>query len=218
MPKSIKIVIIEDHPAMSAGIKLILEQDIAIQVLGIAKNGEDGMELIHQLSPTVVLLDLNLPDDSGLNLSRIIKEKYPSVHIIIYTGYDFTPFFNRLIDNGVSGIMNKSASSEEILQMIHSVMDGNTLLPLSIFRQIQLQRSGDVRHYWEVNLTENEKKILFMAVRKYTNIQIADQINVSESSVENYLKKIYCKLGVRSKAEAISKVVREDGILSFEKD
>lgn len=218
MPKSIKIVIIEDHPAMSAGIKLILEQDIAIQVLGIAKNGQDGMELIHQLSPNIVLLDLNLPDDSGLNLSRIIKEKYPTVHIIIYTGYDFTPFFNRLIDNGVSGIMNKSASSEEILQMIHSVMDGNTVLPLSIFRQIQLQRSADVRHYWEVNLTENEKKILFMAVRKYTNIQIADQINVSESSVENYLKKIYCKLGVRSKAEAISKVVREDGILSFEKD
>lgn len=218
MPKSIKIVIIEDHPAMSAGIKLILEQDIAIQVLGIAKNGQDGMELIHQLSPTVVLLDLNLPDDSGLNLSRIIKEKYPSVHIIIYTGYDFTPFFNRLIDNGVSGVINKSASSEEILQMIHSVMDGNTVLPLSIFRQIQLQRSADVRHYWEVNLTENEKKILFMAVRKYTNIQIADQINVSESSVENYLKKIYCKLGVRSKAEAISKVAREDGILSFEKE
>jgi two-component system competent response regulator ComA len=206
----IKMVIIDDHPAMALGIKYLLEQDGRIEVLGIASTGREGIEMTEKLLPSVIILDLNLPDDTGVHIAAAIKERHPSIHIIIHTGYDYTPYFNRLIESGVSGILNKSASPQEIVDMIHTVMRGYTILPLSIFRQVQLQRPDYSKHYWEADLTSTELKILSMVADKFTNSKIAGIIHVSESSVENYLKKIYGKLGVKSKTEALVKITNDD--------
>lgn len=215
MTKPIHVVVIDSQPAICAGIKIILEEDTSIKVIGSAQNGKDGLNLIKQLNPSVVLLELKLPDGSGLKLSNKIKEQSPLVHTIIYTGYNFEPFLNDLIANGVSGFMNKNASTKEIHQLIRNVVNGYTLIPLTLFNKMRLDRSLEVRYYWEIDLTESEKKILSFVARKYTNVKIADEINVSESSVENYLKKLYYKLGVKSKAEAFDKITRENRILTF---
>ncbi len=210
MNPEIKVLIIDDHPAMAFGIQYLLEQNTHIEVLGIAASGKDGIEMVQKLLPSVVILDLNLPDDTGVHIAAAIKEKHPSIHIIIHTGYDYVPYFNRLIESGVSGILNKSASPQDIIDMIHAVIRGHTIVPLPIFRQIQLQRPDHVKHYWEADLTTTEQKILSMLADKCTNSKIASTIHVSESSVENYLKKIYGKLGVKSKAEALTKITNDD--------
>jgi two-component system competent response regulator ComA len=211
----IKILIIDDHPAMALGIQYLLEQDKRIKVLGIAVSGKEGIEMAERLLPTVVVLDLNLPDDTGIHIAAVIKEQNPSIHVIIHTGYEYAPYFNRLIESGVSGILNKSASPQDILEMIHMVIRGHTILPLSIFRQVQLQLPDNIKHYWEADLTETELKILSMVTSKFTNSKIASIIHVSESSVENYLKKIYGKLGVKSKAEALVKITNDDRFQSI---
>jgi len=206
----VKVLIIDDHPAVAFGLQYLLEQDNSITILGIAASGREGIELVGQLLPSVVILDLNLPDETGVHIASVIKENHPSIHIIIHTGYDYIPYFNRLIESGVSGILNKSASPQDILDMIHSVIRGYTIMPLPIFRQVQLQRPDHVKHYWEADLTKTEERILSMVADKYTNSKIAGIIHVSESSVENYLKKIYGKLGVKSKAEALAKITKDD--------
>lgn len=206
----IKVLIIDDHPAMAFGLQYLLEQYNSVEVLGVAASGKDGIEMVQRLHPTIVILDLNLPDDTGVHIAAAIKEQYPSIHIIIHTGYDYVPYFNRLIESGVSGILNKSASPQDILDMIHAVLRGQTIMPLPIFRQVQLLRPDHVKHYWEADLTTTEQKILSMLADKYTNSKIAGIIHVSESSVENYLKKIYSKLGVKTKAEALAKITNDD--------
>lgn len=210
MAKTIRALIIDDHPAMAAGLKLLLEQESSIQVVGIAVSGKEGVELASKLRPSVVLLDLSLPDSSGVHICSQIKDSYPSTHIIIHTGYDYEPYFNLLLENGASGMLNKSASPQDVIQMIHAVLQGNTIIPLHLLRKMQLIRSEEVKHYWEADLTATEQKIVSLIVTKATNADIAAKINTSESSVEKYLKKIYDKLGVRTKNEAIAKIKDED--------
>lgn len=208
--QEIKALIIDDHPTMALGIQHLLEQDQDIRVLGIAANGQEGIAMTKRLRPSVVILDLNLPDDTGVHIAAMIKEEYPAIHVIIYTGYDYAPYFNRLIESGVSGILNKSALPEDIIGLIHAVVRGYTILPLPIFRQVQLQRPEHIKHYWEVDLTTMEQRILSMVAKKQTNGQIASVIHMSEGSVERYLKRIYEKLGVRSKTEAIVKITSDE--------
>ncbi|GIO35501.1 DNA-binding response regulator [Paenibacillus antibioticophila] len=203
MTKQIHVVVIDNQPAVRAGIKIILEEDTSIKVIGSAQTGKEGLELIEQLNPSVVLLELKLPDGPGLNLIRYIRERFPLVSIIIYTGYNFEPFLNEIIDSGVSGVMNKSASTKEIHQLIRNVINGYTMIPLTIFSRMKLHRSPEVRHYWEIDLTDSEKRMISLISQKYTNVKIANKLNSSESSVENYLKKLYSKLGVTSNIHLI---------------
>jgi len=210
LSKVIRVLIIDDHPAMAAGLKHILEQEPSIQVVGLASSGNEGIELAYTLRPSIVILDLSLPDRSGIQVCSRIKEKHPATHIIIHTGYDYEPYFNLLLESGVSGMLNKSASSQEVIKLIHTVIGGSTIIPLQLFRQMQLMRSDEVKHYWETDLTLTEQKIVSLLVHKATNADIAAAINTSESSVEKYLKKIYDKLGVRTKNEAITKIKKEN--------
>lgn len=210
MKQEIKVLIIDDHPAMALGIKHLLEQDLSIRVIGIATNGQDGIIMAQRLLPNVVVLDMNLPDDTGVHVAAEIKERHPEIHLVIHTAYDYAPYFNRLIESGVSGMLNKSAAPEDIVGLVHAVVRGYTILPLPLFRQIQLQRPDHIKHYWEADLTATERKILSMVANKETNRKIASVIPMSESSVENYLNRIYKKLGVKSKAEAIAKIANDD--------
>ncbi|MCA0756142.1 response regulator transcription factor [Paenibacillus sp. N4] len=218
MNKEIKVVIIDDHPTMALGISHILGNEAGISVLGIASTGIEGIELVQNTHPTVVILDLNLPDLNGVRIAAAIKEKHPAIHVIIHTGFDYTPYFNQLVESGVSGILNKSAAPEDILEMIRAAVRGYTILPLPVFRQIQLQRPEHAKHYWEADLTPTEQKILSMVADKQTNSRIAGVIHMSESSVENYLKRIYSKLGVRSKSEAIAKIENDDRFQKVDED
>jgi two-component system competent response regulator ComA len=210
MQKQIKIIVIDDHPAMAFGIAKILEQEPGLVVLGVATSGQEGFELVETHRPAVVILDLNMPDLTGVQLAASIKEQYPAIHIVIHTGYDYEPYFNKLVQSGVSGILNKNAMPKEMVDMIQAVVSGYTIMPLTLFHQVQLQRPDDIKLYWEANLSTTEEKILMMIADKHTNSNIAKVIHMSESSVENYLKKIYRKLGVRSKNEAIAKIAREN--------
>lgn len=206
MSQQIHILIIDDHPSLASGLASLLEQDPSIHVVGFAENGEEGVYLTEKLHPSVILLDLNMPDETGIQVCSRLKEGHPNIHIIIHTGYDYVPYFNQLLESGASGMLGKSAAPEDIIAMIHAVLRGQTIMPLPLFRQMQLNRSDDVKHYWEMDLTTTEQTILTMVANKERNSAIARKIHVSESSVEKYLRKIYEKLGVRSKGEAIKRV------------
>lgn len=208
-PEVIHVLLIEDHPAMGYGTKMLLEQNPNIQVIGIAETGAKGLSMVEQYKPAIVFLDFYLPDTTGKELARVLKEKYPTIHIVVFTGYDYVPFFNELVQAGVSGIMTKSATPKQLARMIESILNGETVVPLSIFRQIHLNEYQEQKNHRDMGLTEKEKKILSMVAQGYTNAQIAKDICVSTRSVEYYLTKIYGKLNVNSRAEAVEIYVRE---------
>jgi len=207
---SIKLIIIDDNPELYSSISRLIKQEDRLTIIGITDSFTGAVSLIDRVYPHVVLLDLNMLEDTGITLCSKLKERYPRLHIIIYTGYDYAPYFNQLVDSGASGMLNKSASPNEIIAMIDAVLRGHTIIPLPLYRQIKLHRSEEVKHYWEMDLTPTERLILHMVSDKYTNALIARKIHVSESSVEKYLRKIYEKLGVRNKNEAVSRIQQDE--------
>jgi len=208
----IKLLLIEKNEHIAQEVVSLLDPIDNIAICGCATSLEDSINIIEWKQPQIVLLELDLNEEHGVTLSADLKKRYPHLHIIVYTGYDYVPFFNQLIESGVSGMLNKSASAEELTVLLSTVMHGKTIMPLQLFNQIKLHRSDHVKHYWEFDLTPTEQHILELIYERYTNALIAKKIHLSESSVEKYLRKIYDKLGVRNKIEAIERM-RQD--LSF---
>jgi two-component system competent response regulator ComA len=201
----VKIIIVEDHPLMASATKSILEKIERIEVVGTAGSAKAALELVDEHRPGIVFLDYHLPDDFGSKVAATIKNKYPDIHIIIFTGIDIKDLYNNLLEIGVSGILSKESSEYTIRNLVHCVLDNHTMIPLSIYHQMRL---GTDKPNLDVALTVDEIQIMSMIVRGATHDQIAEQIHASRRSVDNYVRKIYDKYEVKSRVQAIERFVK----------
>jgi DNA-binding NarL/FixJ family response regulator len=202
-----RALIVDDHPVMAKATKMVLEQIEHVEVVGIAASGKACLELVELHKPDIIMLDYNLPDQFGSGVARQIKERSPETHIIIFTGIDVTDIYNHLIELGVSGIISKESSERALQNMVRCILDDCTMVPLSLYRGMRLTTSLPAQ---DVLLTKDEIHIMTLLVRGATQEQIAQEIYVSKRSVDNYLKKIYSKLSVKSRIQAIEKFVQSN--------
>jgi DNA-binding NarL/FixJ family response regulator len=198
----------DDHPVVAGATKMILEQIEDITVVGIAHNGKACLELVEQHQPDLVLLDYHLPDQYGSTVAERIKRRYPQTHIVIFTGIDVADLYNHLIEIGVSGIISKESGEKTIQNLIRCILDDHTMLPLAVYRQMRVTNRQPRTETDSSGLTPDEIQIMYLLVKGATHEQIAEHIHVSKRSVDNYLKKIYEKLGVSARIQAIEKFVR----------
>lgn len=198
MNKRFKILIVDDHPTLSYGTKMILEQIEYVQVVGIAISGESCLEILTEHEPDLILMDYNLPDLNGSELARKIKQSYAAIHIVIFSGADLVYMYNQLLDLDISGILGKNANADQLKNMVRSIKEGQTVIPLSLFKQLRL---NEAKAQGEL-LTEQESQIMTLIIEGYTQEKIADIIFTSKRSVDNYMKKIYEKLGVSGRMQA----------------
>lgn len=199
------ILIVDDHPVMAKATQTILEQIEHIRVIGIAASGKSCLEMTALHKPNMIILDYNLPDQFGSSVAKQIKDISPDTHIVIFTGIDVSDLYNHLIELGVSGILSKESSERVIQNMIRCIMDDCTMIPLSLYRGMRLMKSLPTQ---EVLLTKDEIQIMTLVVKGATQEQVANEIFVSKRSVDNYLKKIYAKLGVKSRVQAMEKFIQ----------
>lgn len=199
------VLIVDDHPVMAKATQMILEQIEHIRVIGIAASGKSCLEMTTTHKPDMIMLDYNLPDQFGSSVAKQIKELSPNTHIVIFTGIDVSDLYNHLIEIGVSGIISKESSERVIQNMIRCIMDDCTMIPLSLYRGMRLMKSLPTQ---EALLTNDEIQIMTLVVKGATQEQIANEIFVSKRSVDNYLKKIYAKLGVKSRVQAMEKFIQ----------
>ncbi|EGL17009.1 MULTISPECIES: response regulator transcription factor [Paenibacillus] len=204
MNKIQHILIVDDHPAMAYGTKFILEQEENIQVVGVATTGEMGVEMMVQLNPSIIFLDFHLPDLTGMEVAVKMKELNKDVQIVIFTGIDYMPILNNLLELGVCGIMSKDSSEDQIRNMMRALKEGQSVIPISLLHQMRLSHPDDDLS----SLTDEEINIMNQIVKGATNEQIADEIHMSKRSVDNYVRKIYDKFGVKSRAQAIEKFLQ----------
>lgn len=203
MNETVKALVIDDHPLVAHATKELLEDTDCIEVVGIASSAEEGMEQIKKHQPGLVFLDYQLPDLSGTEVAAQIKKEYPQIHIVIFTGHDLTGAMNRLIELKISGVLSKESSIRTIKNMVNCILDNHTMLPLSLYHQIQLTGSPS---YEELN--DEEVMMMGMLVKGATHDQIADHIHMSKRTVDNYLRRIYDKLGAKSRMEAMEKFIK----------
>ncbi|MDD4777498.1 MAG: response regulator transcription factor [Fermentimonas sp.] len=190
----ITVHIVDDHRILVEGLKILVNNSGFAQTTALSYSGKDCLWKLSFEQPRVILLDINLPDWSGIDLCKIIKEKYPQVKIIALTSYSEYSVVRQMLENGASGYIIKNAMPEEILLGIRTVADNRTFLCEEVDI---LMNKRSTEQIW---LTPREKVLLKYIVDGYTNPEISEQMYLAVDTINNYRKKLLCKLNARNTA------------------
>ncbi|WP_100332405.1 response regulator [Bacillus xiapuensis] len=208
-----RVLIVDDHQLVGEGTKNMIEQEKEFDVTYLMSI-DDVINMSREKPFDVYLLDMNMPDCSGLELAPKIFKFHKDAKIILYTGFDYTSQFNLLIDSGVSGIISKSASKQELLMAIQAVLHGYTLIPISLLSQLRLSdvtiqtTNSNKKKPANISVTQKEVEILEGISKGRGNKEIAEELFMSVRAVEYNLTKIYKKFKVNSRSEALAEAVR----------
>jgi DNA-binding NarL/FixJ family response regulator len=190
----IKVVVIDDHKMVVEGLRKLIDESQSAVVCDVAYTGSDALAVIGRCSPDVVLLDINLPDASGLDLCREIKSLFPDLKIVALTSYSDYSVVKRMMANGASGYVIKNAMPDEIILSIETVFNNQLFLCEEI--DVMMNRRGET----QVWLTNRETELLRLIVDGFTNPEIAERMFLGVETVNSYRKNLLCKLGARNTA------------------
>lgn len=214
----IRIVIADDHAIVREGTCSLLEKEADMEVVGTAKDGEEALQLLERLKPDVAILDISMPRLSGIEVTRQIKPRFPSMAILILTAYDNDEYIFALLEAGAAGYLLKFADAHEVVEAVRAVHCGESVLHPIIARKV-IQRAipsatRTVEEKPDVELSERETEVLKLAAKGMSNKDIADKLFISSRTVQGHLNSIFNKLGVGSRTEAIFQGVKK-GLISF---
>lgn len=205
----IRVFIVDDHPVVIEGIRSLLKGQEDIAWAGQAPDAESCLAKLPSIQADVVLMDINLPDKSGVDLCKDVKSLFPSVKILALSTLNQPSFINKMINSGASGYILKNASKEELVEAIHCVAAGESYLSEEASQLVKTalhQRNG------VPYLTRREKEILGLLATGLTTPEIAEKLFVSPWTVDGHRKSIMTKLEVKNTASLI-KYAYENGLL-----
>jgi|GEM_PF-303820 len=209
----IAAIVIDDHPLMAGATQQLLEQLGYIRVLATAVTGQAGLELVGRYRPELVMLDYQLPDLSGVRLAAQIRRLDSEVKIVLFTGHDLSALADTLIwELGISAVISKGTPETIVQHMIPCILHDQLVLPRSLLSGL---RRPQRKSLFQMPLTEEDLFILRMVSRGVTHEAIADQIHTSRRTVDNHLRKIYEKLGVTSKIQAIQRMLADEEYAAY---
>jgi len=196
---AIKVFIVDDHYMVIEGIRSLLQNETAIEWMGHATNAASCLAFIKQQTPDVLLMDINLPDKSGIDLCREVKEKYPVIYILGLSTFNQQSFIEKMLANGASGYVIKNATQNELMEAIQTVVKGKQYLS---FDAGLAMRKPDTENNIPI-ITRREKEILGLIAEGLTNNEIAQQLFISNTTVETHRKNILAKFKARNIASLI---------------
>lgn len=197
----IHIYITDDHPIVLDGLKNLIQSQEDMQLKGLFTNGADTLEALKEEVPHVLLLDINLPDINGIELSRQLGITYPDLRIIILSIHNEKAVIGSVLKNKVSGYLLKNSAGDEIVEAIHLVMEGETYLCRQV-REIYDNDQGAGLDVVPV-ITRREKEVLALIAEGYTSLQIADKLFISSHTVDSHRKNLMEKFETNSIAVVI---------------
>ena len=208
MSERVRVLIVDDHPVVRTGLRGMLEGQPYIEVVGEADDGEEAVKLVERLGPDVVLMDLRMPEVSGVTATARIKERTPDVHVLVLTTYDSSADILRAIEAGATGYLLKDAPREELFRAIRAAAQGKPLLAPEVAAHL-MER---VRWPSEEVLSGREVEVLELVAKGKGNRDIARELWISEATVKSHLLRIYDKLGAADRASAVAEAMKR-GIL-----
>jgi two-component system, NarL family, response regulator NreC len=212
-PDKIRVLIADDHTIVRAGVKLLLETEVDMDVVGEAVTGEEAVELAAALRPTVVLMDIAMPALDGLEATRRIKRVSPESQVLVLTMHRTDEYFFEMLKAGASGYVLKAADTEELISAIRVVARGETFLfPTMAKKLVQdyVRRFGEVEAAGQALLTGREQEILRLVAEGYSNKEIAERLVLSPSTVHSHRSNLMRKLNLSSQ-HALIQYAREQG-------
>lgn len=204
----LRVVLADDHPIVRSGIRVLLESAPDITVVGEASGGVEALRLVVELVPDVLLLDMEMPDLSGVEVARQLKSAGSPVRILALSAYDDGQYILELLAIGAAGYLTKEEAPEAIVDAVRGVARGeegwlSRRAAASMVAWTRRDQAGGAL------LTERETEVMRLLARGWTNNHIADELSLSERTVRFHLRNIYDKLGVDSRGEAIAWAFRE---------
>jgi len=203
----IKVFIVEDHMVVVEGIRSLLENERDIEVIGNAENGASCIRFFQTNTADVILMDINLPDMSGIDLCKVIRENYPGIMVLALSTFNQGTYISKMMESGANGYLLKNAGRHEIIQALHDVVKGKTYLS---FEAGQALKSAMLSNPQQPLLTKREKEILLLITEGLTNIQIGEKLFISIDTVESHRKNLYSKLGVKNTAMLMRYAIEND--------
>lgn len=207
----IRIVLIDDHEVVRAGIKAMIDAQDDLEVVGEADTAEDGVRRVGYDEPDVVVLDVRLPDGSGVEVCRDIRTRFPDVKVLMLTSFADEEALLSAVLAGASGYVLKRVKGSDLVNDIRRVGAGESLLdPEMTEKLFERLRSGPKSDPLLARLSDQEREIVTHIAEGKTNKQIADDMFLAEKTVKNYVSNLLAKMGMSRRSEAAAYVARLD--------
>ncbi len=223
MAKSIRILLADDHAVLRQGTAELLRHEPDLEVVGEAADGQQAVELAQKLKPDIVIMDVRMPVLSGIEATRHIREAWPAIQVLVLTAHDDDQYVFSLLQAGASGYLLKTAPISALVRAIRQVREGESPLDPAIARKVVVHFSSehkaaaapDEANLAKQDLTARELEVLQLLARGLNNRAIAEELYVSDRTVQAHLTSIFSKMGVTSRLEAVLMGIRR-GWLTLE--
>ncbi len=207
----IRVLICDDQAVVREGLRAILGTEPDVQVVGVACDGAEALTLVPGLKPDLVLMDLKMPEMNGIQATRLIREQYPGVKILVLTTYDADEWVFDAIRSGADGYLLKDTPRDGLVAAIKGTLSGGTHVDPQVagklFRRVS-QGGAPLDAAAIQQLSERERDVLRLLARGFGNAEIAQSLFLSEGTVRNYVSAIFSKLGVTDRTQAAVMALR----------
>lgn len=216
----LRIIMVDDHALFRAGLKMLLESQPDLEIVGEAASAQEGLRLARNLSPDLALIDISLPGEDGLQATQQMVQECPSVKVIILTMHDTREYLNKALQAGAMGYVPKKAADIELIAAIRAVVRGELFVHSSLTRSLLREYSaagteGSEAESVDKALSPRELEVLQLIALGYPYRQIAAKLFLSVKTVETYRARIMSKLNLQGRAELVDYALRH-GLLKAE--
>ncbi len=194
--------IVDDHYMVIEGIHSLLANETGIEWMGHAMNGASCISFLKQQQPDVILMDVNLPDTSGIQLCKEVTKLHPSIRVLGLSTFNQQPIIKSMMENGASGYVLKNATKEELLEAISSVIKGKQYISFEAAVALREQTSDTPI------ISRREKEVLSLIAEGLTNTEISEKLFISVATVNTHRKSLLEKFNVKNTATLIGKAIR----------
>ena len=206
-----QILVVDDHAILRSGLRLLIDAQPTLNVVGEAGSGVDAVAQARALQPDLILLDLSMPDGDGLSIIATLRSVAPQARILILTMHDDTSHLRQALDAGASGYVLKNAVDQELLMAIRAVRRGETYVHSAMTQKLvealTQPAAANPADPW-ADLSEREFEVMKLVALGYTNAEIAQEIHLSVKTVESYRSRGLVKLGLETRAQLVQSALQ----------